>query len=94
MTRLWAKIILKQRIHRQAIAECEWADVKDALTEICRELDIPRPLWLKKHETEFEKFRRTAFAAEHFMEEIPFDKLDIEFIDDTTRKSKDPRNEF
>ena len=33
---------------------------------------------------------------EHFIEEVPFDKLEIEFLDDTgeKRRSKDPRNDF
>jgi hypothetical protein len=71
-------------------------EVEEALTELCREFDIPRPLWLNKHYREFEEFRRTQFLPEHFMEDVSFQRLDIEFLEDDgkTRKSNDPRNQF
>ena len=96
MARLWAKIIEKHRISRQATAECVPQEVEEALTEMCREFDIPCPIWLRKHEHEFEEFRRTAFLPEHFMEDVNFDRLEMEFLDDTDkkRKSQDPRNQF
>ena len=96
MPRLWARIIKKNRIHKQATVPCAWEDIDEALTELCRDFDIPRPLWLNKHEREFEEFRRTAFLPDHFMEEVPFQRLEIEFLEDTsqTRRSKDPRNQF
>lgn len=36
----------------------------------------------------------TAFTADHFVEEIHFERMEIEFIDDVRRKSGDPRNDF
>ena len=96
MARLWARIIKKHRIEKQATAPCAWGDVDEALTELCRDFDIPNPIWLNKHEREFEEFRRTAFLPEHFMEEVPFQRLEIEFLEDDnrSRRSKDPRNQF
>ena len=96
MPRLWAKIIKRHRIERQATAPCAWEGVEDALTELCREFDIPRPLWLNKHDREFEDFRRTQFLPEHFMEDVPFQRLEIEFLEDDakSRRSQDPRNQF
>lgn len=96
MSRLWARIIKKQRIERQATADCAMDAAEDALTELCREFDVPRPLWLDKHQREFTEFRRTQFLPEHFMEDVPFQRLEIEFLEDDgkTRRSKDPRNQF
>ena len=96
MPRLWAKIIKKHRIEKQATVPCAFEGVEDALTELCHEFDIPRPLWLNKHYREFEGFRRTQFLPEHFMEAVPFQRLDIEFLEDDgrTRRSNDPRNQF
>ena len=96
MPRLWARIIRKHRIASQATRDCAFEDAQDALTELCREFDIPRPLWLAKHTREFDEFRRTSFLPEHFMEEVPFQKLEIEFLedDDKSRRSSDPRNQF
>ena len=96
MARLWARIIVKHRTAQQATEPCTPDGVEDALTELCRQFDIPCPIWLSKHENEFESFRHTAFLPEHFMEEVPFQRLEIEYLDDTgkKRRSEDPRNQF
>ncbi|MGI6777855.1 MAG: hypothetical protein ACOX7R_07495 [Acetivibrionales bacterium] len=53
----------------------------DALEEnfvtLCRELDIPVPLWLKKNTVEFASFRRTFFPKEQFIEKVNFDRFEI-----------------
>ena len=96
MARLWGRIIVKHRIELQATVPCAPDGVDEAITELCRNFDIPCPLWLNKHAHEFEAFRHTAFLPEHFMEEVPFQKLEIEYLDDTgkKRRSDDPRNQF
>lgn len=96
MARLWGRIIVKHRIERQATVPCAPDGVDEAITELCRGFDIPCPLWLNKHQHEFEAFRHTAFLPEHFMEEVSFQKLEIEYLDDTgkKRRSNDPRNQF
>ena len=96
MARLWARMIVKHRIVQQMTVPCAWSGEEDALVEICREMDIPCPLWLNKHRNEFENFRHTSFSPDHFMEDVPFQKLEIEFLDDEgkKRRSNDPRNQF
>ena len=96
MARLWARVIVRHRIQRQVTVPCTFEGAEDAMTEICHELDISRPLWLNKHEKEFQEFRHTTFLPEHFMEDVRFDKLEIEFIEDGdhARSSRDPRNAF
>ena len=93
MTGIWVRLIKRHRIWKQETRTCAYSDARDELTEVCRALDVPCPIWMSKHEREFEEFRRTAFNKDHFMESIEFDKLEIEFIDgDTKKKSQDPRN--
>ena len=92
MPRLWARIIKKHRIEKQATEECAWGEVEEALTELCREFDIPRPLWLNKH-YRVEDFRRTQFLPEHFTEEVPFQRLEIEFLEDDEKSAEEPRPE-
>lgn len=96
MSRLWAKIIVKHRIKKQATMPCEFDNAQQVLSEICREFDIPSPIWLGKQEREYENFRLTSFGPENFVEDINFQKLEIEFLDDDDkkRKSSDPRNAF
>lgn len=94
MSRLWVRIIRRHRIARQETAACRWGEERPVLIEVCRLLDVPAPIWLGKHEREFADFRRTSFARDHFVEDVPFDRLEIEYLEDHDRKrrSEDPRN--
>lgn len=96
MSRLWLKIITEQKIVDQYVAPCLPGEEKDVLVDMCKGADLPCPIWLNKHLTQYDRFRRTAFTSEHFVEEIGFDRMEIEFLDDTgkKRKSTDPRNQF
>lgn len=96
MSRLWVREIKRHRIHRQETAPCEWGNEQAVLREILQQMDLPFPIWLKKHEREYEDFRRTAFLPEHFVEDVEFERMEIEYLDDTDkkRKSNDPRNAF
>ncbi len=91
---LWVKEIRHHRIDRQATAPCTRDDPQDALAEACRELDIPKPLWLDKHQREWDEFGMTRFLPDAFFESVPFERLEIEYIDPDAkkRKSQDPRN--
>ena len=96
MARLWLKIIRGHRISEQLAETCTVGNERETLTEMCKQLDLPTPIWLNKHVNEYESFRRTSFTAGHFIEEIDFERMEIEFLDDTgkKRKSDDPRNQF
>ena len=91
---LWVKEIRHHRIDRQATAPCTRDDPQDALEEACRRLDIPKPLWLDKHQREWDEFGMTRFLPDAFFESVSFERLEIEYIDPDAkkRKSQDPRN--
>ena len=91
---LWVKEIRHHRIDRQSTAPCTRDDPQEALAEACHELDIPKPLWLDKHQREWDEFGMTRFLPDAFFESVPFERLEIEYIDPDAkkRKSQDPRN--
>lgn len=93
-TALWVKTIRHQRMDRQVTVPCTHEEQQEALEEACRRLDIPKPIWLSKNEREWQEFSMTRFLPDSFMESVPFDRLDIEYIDPEApkRRSKDPRN--
>ena len=91
MSRLWVRLIKNHRIARQEIVPCPWGDQHEALREACHTLDVPFPIWLDKHENEFETFRHTAFTDDHFVESIPFDRMEIEVLI-STENDKDFEN--
>jgi len=96
MDRLWVKLIKNHRMIKNTTMPCTWENVQEVLTEVCREFDVSAPMWLSKHEFEFEQFRRTIFTQDHFIEDIRFDRMEIEMIDDEApaRRSRDVRNQF
>ena len=96
MPRIWIRVIRNHRTVQQTTVPTTWATAQEDFNEALHDLDIARPLWLSKHDREFEDFRRTAFLPEHFVEDVRIDRLEMEFIDDTDRKrqSRDPRNQF
>ncbi|MDR2514256.1 MAG: hypothetical protein LBD02_03485 [Christensenellaceae bacterium] len=97
MARLWIVLRRKQKIWKQAVVEvgktegCE--AVREALTRACAELDIPRPIWLAKNESDMEAFGRSFFTQDHFIEAVEFDRLELEWLREGA-KSRDPRNDF
>ncbi len=60
----------KSLSYRNALEKC--------LIALCKELDIQVPVWLRKNTSEFAAFQKTFFNSEHFMEEIKFDRFEIE----------------
>lgn len=93
-TALWVRTIRHHRIDRQHTVPCDHDDPQDALAEACHHLDLPKPLWLDKNQREWEEFGQTRFLPDAFFENVPFERLEIEFIDPDAKKrrSPDPRN--
>lgn len=54
--------------------------LEESFVALCRELDTPVPMWLKRNSTEFARYRRTFFDSDQFMEDIKFDRLEIKLI--------------
>lgn len=78
--RLWGRVIRRHQMVMSETVEIGEGGVEGALLELCRRFDVQRPLQLPKHEREFEKFGRTFYTPEHFVEPVSFDRLEIELI--------------
>jgi len=93
MYKLWARKIKTNKIISSFVVKnkeeisLEEKKVK-CLKEICQKLDISVPIWLKKHEFEFSQFKYVIFTSQDFIDEIDFDKLEIELLDDGTNRVK------
>lgn len=77
------KIVQGANVIKEAVVENNdtSASYRDALEDcfirVCKELEIPVPLWLKKNTKEFSAFRKTFFSNEQFAEKVKFDKFEI-----------------
>jgi len=91
MYRLWAKKIKNNNIISSlTIKNNEKISIEDkkdkCFKEICQKFDLSVPLWLKKHDDEFSQFKYVIFYPDDFIDDIDFDKLEIDLIDDGTEK--------
>lgn len=91
---LWVKTIRHHRTDRQSTVPCDRGDPREALRDACHGMDLPEPLWLDKNQREWEEFGMTRFMPDAFFEAVPFERMEIEYIDpDAPKKqSRDPRN--
>ncbi len=53
-----------------------------ALREICDYLDLEVPIWLDQNIRQFKQKSKTQFYPDSFVEQIPFDYLAIEIIEE------------
>lgn len=88
MFRLWAKIIVSGKMVKNITIENSDSSLNrtkkifSALDEVCYAYDLSKPLWLDKNIREFKRNSRTRFTKDNFVDEIEFDSLDIEVIEE------------
>ena len=87
MFRLWAKEWKSGHLIRQTTIEDAGEDTRThkvfhALTSVCSEFDLPEPIWLDQNIKDFQRRAKCRFTADSFVEEIPFDYLEIEIVEE------------
>ena len=87
MFRIWAKEwksnrMLKDMTIENASEDTRTHKVFQALDEICCAFDLGKPIWLEKNIREFKRHARTRFYQDNFVEEIEFDYLEIQVIEE------------
>lgn len=82
MVRIWAKIMVKDKIKKQWVfereGEIDYSLFFEYLREICENLDIPTPVLIKTHLFSYAKYNVVRFNKNDFVEYIDFDKLVLE----------------
>ena len=51
--------------------------LETALVLLCKELDVPVPIWMNKNTKEFAAFHQTIFFSEQYPEKVRFDRFQI-----------------
>lgn len=87
MFRLWAKEwksghIVRDMVVEDPSGETRTHKVQHALTEVCRNFDLAEPMWLDKTISDFAHHRKCRFTQDNFIEEIPFDYLELEMLEE------------
>ena len=95
--KLWAKVLKQHKIIQEAVREFSLARPSDAegwnrvLVDLCKPLDLACPVLLNKHVQELAQFSRTVFSQSDFMENVSFDRFEIEIFPE---KKKDTKVEY
>ena len=85
--RVWGKIWKDGHMLRDTVAE-DWSDdtrthkIFRLLEAISMEFDLEKPIWLDANISEFQKTSKTRFGRDSFIEEIPFDCLEFQVIEE------------
>ena len=88
MFRLWAKMIVSGKIVKNMTIENSDSylnrtkKIFSAIDEVCYAYDLSKPIWLDKNINEFKKNSKTRFTKDNFVDDIDFDSLDIEVIEE------------
>ena len=85
MFRLWGKICKDSHMVCDTVYEEESDDTRThkifrGLEEICREFDLGKPIWLDMTVSEFKRHSKARFYQDSFIEEIDFDYLEIQVL--------------
>lgn len=88
MFRLWAKLVKDNRLLKDTVICNEDPELNrtrkiyKAIEESCGEFDLAQPVWLDSTIREFQQHDKCRFTKDNFMEEIAFDYLEIEMLEE------------
>lgn len=85
--RIWFKAWKDNRLLREHEVINEKEDTRThkvfkALEEACHRMDLSVPIWLDSTIREFQRSSRARFTQDAFIEELPFDYLEIHVLEE------------
>ncbi|MGN0290836.1 MAG: hypothetical protein ACI4C5_02810 [Lachnospiraceae bacterium] len=85
--RIWFKLIKDNRMLKDTSITDESDDTRThkifhALDKICYDFDLSKPIWLDTTIADFKRHAKARFYQDSFIEEIDFDYLEIEVIEE------------
>ena len=94
--RIWAKVLQDHKIMQETVREFSSARPSDLegwgmiIHELCQDLDLCRPLILRKHVNDLKQFSRVVFKPSDFIEPVYFDEFEIEVLSEKKKRSTNP----
>ena len=87
MFRLWGKIWKDNRLLRDTVICDDSQDTRThkifrGLESVCYEMDLGNPIWLDSTVKDFQKHDKARFYQDNFIEQIDFDYLEIQVIEE------------
>lgn len=87
MFRIWAREFKDNRMLKD-LTVCDDSNdtrthkVFNAIEKICYEFDLSKPIWLDSNVEDFKKHAKVRFRGDSFVDEIEFDYLEIQVIEE------------
>lgn len=88
MFRMWMKIFKENRLLQDRVITLDDPDMSrtakvfQAVADASLIFDLSQPIWLNTNIREFKRHNKTRFTQDNFVEEIPFDFLEIHVIEE------------
>ncbi len=85
--RIWVRQFKETRMLCDMLIVDDSADTRthkvfNSIEKICSGMDIPHPIWLDRNIKEFKRNAVVKFDHDSFIEEIPFDYLELRVIEE------------
>lgn len=88
MFHIWMKIFKENRLVQDTVIALDGPDMSrtakvfQAVADASLIFDLSQPIWLDTNIREFKRHNKTRFTQDNFVEEIPFDFLEIHVIEE------------
>ena len=85
--KIWIKIFKNARMFASETIEDDSNETRthkifSALEEACNCLDLGKPIWFDSNIEEFKRMAKTRFYQDNFIEEIVFDFLELQVLEE------------
>ena len=85
--RIWFKLMKDNHLLRDYMYEEQSDDTRThkifrGIDEVCRAFDLGKPIWLDTAIAEFKRHSKARFYQDSFIEEIEFDYLEIQILEE------------
>ena len=78
--RIWIRLMKKNQSLGDTVVPAPRNEPEAALREALTTLDISQPMWLPRHHLDWEEYAFTNFRPEHFVDSVPFDRLEVRYL--------------
>ncbi|MBQ9301887.1 hypothetical protein [Butyrivibrio sp.] len=87
MFRLWVKLIDDNHLIKDMVVCDDTVDsrthkVMNSIEKACYEMDLSKPIWLKPIVKDFQIHAKCRFTKDAFIEDVPFDYMEIQVIEE------------
>lgn len=74
--------MLNSIVYEESSEDTRTHKIFKGLDYFCVEFDLSKPIWLDKTISDFKKYSKARFYKDAFIEDVPFDFLEIQVLEE------------